>query len=107
MAGRKAVKIRAIAFPEGDHWIVQGIEFDICTRAKDPGSVPAAFMKAVIENVCITEHLGRNPLQGIKPAPAKFQKMFEEAETELRSVKQPELSPISLPGMAIRLARAA
>src|SRR5262245_22221712 len=82
------IHIRAVAFAEGDAWIVQGIDYDIAAHASDPAALPDAFMKAVVENVCISLHLGREPLHGIGPAPRKYQKMFEEAGAVLSPVRQ-------------------
>lgn len=97
------IRISAIAFPEGDHWIVQGIEYDIVARASDAGQVPDAFAKAVFENVCITRHLGREPLGGIKPAPERFRLLFERAKTRLSPVTPRQDGP----HVDIRLAEAA
>jgi hypothetical protein len=98
----ESITIRAVAFEEGGVWVVQGIEYDICAHAKDPAGVPNAFRRAVAENICITQHLGRRPLQGIKPAPARFREMFERAEAKVSSVHEPEQLPIA--DMDIRLA---
>jgi len=98
------IHLRAVAFREGDAWIIQGIEYDIVAHAADPADVPDAFMRAVFENVCITKHLGRDqPLQGIKPAPARFAEMFEQARTSLRSLSTPPYLPVT--EIDIRLAQ--
>ena len=101
------VTINAVAFPEGDVWVVQGIEYDICARAADPASVPFAFIKAVAENVCICEHLGRKPLEGIKPAPDQFRAMFEAAAAKVSVVSDVGLPKLPVSEMDIRLAKAA
>ena len=76
------ITISAVAFEEAGVWVVQGIEYDICTHAKDAPAFRPAFIRAIAENASITRQLGRNPLQGIKPAPARFKTMFDEAVTE-------------------------
>lgn len=81
--------MRAVAFQEGGDggpWVVQGIEYDIVAHSKSVEDIPQTFMRAVVENCCITEHLGRKPLEGIKPAPAKFREMFDKSKTELKPV---------------------
>jgi hypothetical protein len=97
------ITISAVAFEEEGLWVVQGIEFDICAHAKDPAGLPAAFVRAIVENVCITRHLGRTPLQGIKPAPVRFKEMFDEAVTEVRPVKALEVPDLPVAAMDIRL----
>ncbi len=99
------VHINAVAYQEGEVWIIQGIEYDIVAFASDISKLTSAFAKAVVENACITEHLGRFPLAGIKPAPEHFKRMFEVSETELRSVKSHNNTigkPV--PDLSIRLA---
>jgi hypothetical protein len=82
------ININAIAYKEGDAWIAQGIEYDIVAQASDVISLPDAFTRAVLENICITEHLGRKPLEGIKSAPSRFHEMFESAKVEVRATNQ-------------------
>ncbi len=99
------ITISAVAFEEEGVWVVQGIEYDICTHAKDPASVPTAFMRAIAENACITQHLGREPLEGIKPAPARFKALFDEAVTQVKPVRDGlGLPHLPIAAMDIRLA---
>jgi hypothetical protein len=85
--------INAVAFKESEAWVVQGIEYDIVARCYDVTKLPQAFTRAVLENICITQHLGRRALEGIKPAPAHFKEMYEHAETEMRLTRSGELAP--------------
>jgi hypothetical protein len=98
------ITINAVAFPEGEVWVVQGVEYDICTHARNAAGVPAAFVRAVVENACITEHLGRKPLEGIKPAPERFKAMFNDAVTQLRPVKAIDVPNLPIVAMDIRVA---
>jgi hypothetical protein len=91
-------QISAVAFKEGDAWVVQGIEHDIVAHAYDLTKLPQAFMQAVVENVCITKHLGRKPLEGIRAAPARYREMFEMADMEVRPIK-----PIDGPDVSMRV----
>ncbi len=93
------VQIRAVAFQEGDAWVIQGIEYDIVAHTYDVKTLAHAFSRAVTENIVITRHLGRQPLEGIKAAPERFRIMFEAAEVELRTIKKTEGREI-----AVRLA---
>ena len=86
----ESITVRAVAFEEGGVWVVQGIEYDICAHAKDPAGVPSAFHRALAENIFITQHLGRSPLQGIKRAPPRFREMFERAAARVSAVNEPE-----------------
>lgn len=97
-----SIAISAVAFPEDGVWVVQGIEFDICTHAKSPADLPAAFARAIVENACINQHLGREGLEGIKPAPDRFREMFDHAHAEIAAVG--DLPNVPVPVGAIRLA---
>jgi hypothetical protein len=84
----QSIRMRAVAFQEGDAWVIQGIEYDIVAHAFDVKKLADAFSRAVTENIVITQHLGKKPLEGIKAAPDHFRLMFESAEVELRSIKK-------------------
>ena len=98
------IQINAVAFQEGGDggpWVVQGIEYDIVAHSNSVEAIPQAFMQAVIENACITEHLGREPLEGIKPAPERFRDMFNRSITELKPVASAN-TPIQ-PSVSVRV----
>ncbi len=101
------INISAIAFQEGDVWVVQGIEYDIVTHASNPAEIPYALMKALVENACITEQLGREPLAGIKPAPQRFKDMFDNAIAQVRSIKREINAQVPIGELDIRLANVA
>jgi hypothetical protein len=90
-------QIRAIAFREGDAWVIQGLEYDIAAHADDPAKAPLAFMRAVVENACICQALGRDFLNGIKPAPRHFFEMFERAHTTLQAVNLEQMPDPGFP----------
>jgi hypothetical protein len=94
------LQISAIAFKEGDAWVVQGIEYDIVAHTYDVSKLPYAFARAVLENIIIAEHLGRSALDGIKAAPAHFREMYDLAETEMRPTRVID----RVPNVSIRLA---
>ena len=100
--------LNAVAFEEDGVWIVQGIEYDIATFTHDIDNIPEAFMKTVMEYVCISAELGRQPLQGIKPAPQRFRDMFERSRSRVSAVEE-QVHPVARmtrPIVDIRLAAA-
>jgi hypothetical protein len=80
------VVVRAVAFREGDLWVVQGIDYDIAATAADPADLPGVFARAVMETICVGEHLGRKALQGVKPAPPRFAQLWDAARSQVRAV---------------------
>jgi hypothetical protein len=59
----QSIRMRAVAFQEGDAWVIQGIEYDIVAHAFDVKKLADAFSRAVTENIVITQHLGKKPLE--------------------------------------------
>jgi hypothetical protein len=86
------VKINAVVYKEGDLWIAQGIEYDIVARANYPDGVPAAFAKAVANTAQVSVELGGEPFAGISKAPARFQLMFDRAQTRIVPIHTGESS---------------
>lgn len=81
--------IRAVAFKEGDIWVVQGIEYDIVAQTDDPLKAPNAFLRAVIDTAMINTKLGRRGLDSIQAAPRRFLTMFERARQALADLDEP------------------
>jgi len=94
------IYVRAIAFREGNAWVAQGIEYDIVAHASDLADLHTAFTRAVLENACITAHFGREPMEGIKPAPDQYRVMFDEAQIEVRLVKADAPRQVDSRGLA-------
>lgn len=80
---QEIIKLRVVVFREGDVWVAQGVDFDIAAHAKDTGSLMRAFERVLVENIMITTHLGRHPLEGIGSAPERFRLMYESAKTAI------------------------
>jgi hypothetical protein len=98
----KTYSMNAVAFQQGDVWVVQGIQYNLVAVARNVQDVPKAFMNAVIERVHVAEHLGLDdPFLGVGPAPERFHKMFDAASTEVK----PALSA-GRPMPSVRLASA-
>ncbi len=76
-------RIRAVAFKEGDVWVIQGIDYDVVAQTKDPLDAPVAFLQTLISTMLINKRLGRTGLDKIQPAPDRFRKMFDRATVEL------------------------
>ncbi len=101
------LQLNAVAFQEDGVWIVQGVDYDIATFTHDVNDVPEAFMKAVMEYVCITVQLGREPLQGVKSAPSHFKDMFDAAKSKVSPVHDQVIANHMLPKPAIDIRLAA
>lgn len=92
ISAMQPIEISAVAYEEGGRWIVQGLEYDINTQADSPLNAHDAFTIKVLAEVAISLDLGKEPLQGIDPAPPEFWKMFKETSTSISA----ETSPVRL-----------
>lgn len=92
------IQVRAVAFQEGDVWVVQGVEYDVVAQTRDPLDAPAAFLRALCSTLMINMKLGRSGFDRLKAAPTRFSEMFENAsQLELRAINEVVASVESLP----------
>ena len=98
----KEIIMNAVAFNEGNVWIVQGIEYNLAAVARSVQDIPKAFANLLIERLHVAEHLGVQPFQGIAPAPQRFHQMFDEAMTEMKQTR-----PVGQTQTIVRLAEVA
>jgi hypothetical protein len=102
MERMEKIHIRVVAYQVGDLWIAQGVEYDIMARAKSLTTLPKAFNRALMSNLCVNDELGREGLDGIPPAPDHFREVFEGATLDVIT-----RDPAVRPGLDIRVAEAA
>lgn len=95
----QSIRMNAVAFQEGDVWVVQGIQYNLVAMARSVQDIPTAFVNVIIERLLVAEHLGVDPFQGIAPAHDRFHKMFEAAVTEVKPTNL-----LSTPMTTVRLA---
>ena len=96
-------EMRAVAFKEGDVWVIQGIEYDVVAQTADIFQAPIAFLKILVSTMLINQKLGRGLLSGLKPAPERFRAMYDEATMELNPIgPMPVQSSFPRPNVAMR-----
>jgi hypothetical protein len=95
------IKLRVVVFREGNVWVAQGVDYDIAAHGKDMGALMRTFERMLVENMAITTHLGRQPLEGVKPAPERFRLMYESAEAKVAPTRE---RPLSSAGLSYRMA---
>jgi hypothetical protein len=79
----KTMRINVLAYQEGSCWVAQCVEYDIYARAENLPKLPDAFGRALAANICINRELGREGLDGIRPAPDKIRNAFESAKIKI------------------------
>ena len=84
-------EVDVVLYPEGDHWVAQGLQYDITAQAKEQADLPGKFMLAFASEVVVAMELGEEPLVSIPQAPQKFFQMFERATATLQIDEPPAL----------------
>jgi len=104
------IVIDALAFQDASGvWIAQCIQYDIVAQAKSLPALPKALEQEIFANLCVNAKLGREGLDGIPPAPQRYQEEFKEATLglspnykfkSLSSTKQVHLHDLKVAEMA-------
>ena len=76
----KPIDVRAVLFEDRGVWVAQCVEYDIAAFAASLPELPRAFERAVAANLCANADLGRDGLDGVPPAPERFERLYEEAD---------------------------
>lgn len=101
------INISVIMYQDGVFWIAQGLEYDITTQASSLPELRERFPMKVAAEVAISTDLGKRPLEGIGHAPAKFWRMFQDAQITLNAETPPvriadaQLAPRIIPHMKV------
>lgn len=72
------VTMRVVVFKDGDLWIAQGLERDICARGSDLRDVQERFKMLMELETDFSLQQKKQPLEGIEPAPKHFHDMWEQ-----------------------------
>lgn len=63
------IEVNVVFKTEGDHVVAQGIEYDIAAQGRDIASALAAFGRTLAGQISLDVENGREPMEGIGPAP--------------------------------------
>ena len=75
--------VRIVAFQEGDHWVTQCVEYDICAQGKDLAQARRRMAVALREEAAFTKKHNGEEFAGIDAAPDYFAAMYDSAEEKL------------------------
>ncbi len=77
---------RVLVFQEGNQWIAQCLDFDICAHAKDEATLLSRFSAVFsFERNLSIERKG-NPFAGLDPAPEEYHEMWRDGGPAKRVV---------------------
>ena len=73
-----ATTIKIIAFPEGDQWVAQCLEHDICAQAPDLDTLYSRIEAAICVEDEAFRQAGKGGIQALPRAPEHFFRMWEK-----------------------------
>lgn len=83
MSDAATKSVRIVAFKEGDVWIAQCVEYDICVQGSDLAQARRRMTVALDQEARITIEKCGVAYKGIDPAPDYFAAMYDAAEESL------------------------
>lgn len=83
--------LRVIVFKEGNLWIAQGLELDICAQGPDLTTVKSRFL-ATLRIECETG----NPVESIGPSPERFQSLWDKRSDFVNRILERGGIPVEL-----------
>lgn len=72
-----SLEIRTVVYRDGDMWAAQCLEFDIGACAPDLKTLRSRFEATLLAELTATAGEGKQPFEGIDPAPTEFVEMWE------------------------------
>jgi hypothetical protein len=93
MANAEPIKLRIVAYKEGDAWAAQCLEYDIAAQAPDLKTLVRRMDDAICAEAEFTRENNGAPFAGIDAAPEHFAALFDSVEL---SLCPPELPAIAL-----------
>lgn len=93
------VKISGVVFREGDQYVVQGLEYDICAFGKTLENAQKRFERSVMGTAmhCLSEN--KECMADIPPAPQKYWKMFKTSGVKVELIADISEEPLRTPIM--------
>ena len=70
-----------VVFQEGEHWIAQCLQYDICVQSKSIVNLKHRIARTMIGNMVVAMTKGEKPFAHFQPAPTRYWKMYDQAMT--------------------------
>jgi predicted RNase H-like HicB family nuclease len=104
-----AIRLSAVVFQEDGWWSAQCLEYDIAAQAKTLPDLHDELERVLAVHVAACLQIGREPFDGLEPAPRKFWDMYESADLKVEGKRLPMRlpKPAAIPHPELRVARLA
>jgi len=98
-----AFSISAVIFQEGEWWIAQCLEHDISAQAESPSELHYELERVLFAHLCASAQEGRQPFEGLGPAPKKYWRMWEKSKLTVEAEELPFSADIPIPPFVAKL----
>jgi hypothetical protein len=75
---QNSLTVRILFTREGEAWVVQCLEYDIASQGRTLQEAEETFGRTFVGQMLLDLHKGKQPLQGIGPAPRMYWRKFKE-----------------------------
>ncbi len=76
----EATELRVLLFQEGEHWVAQGLEYDVGAQGKTIDDALYEMQRVLLGQIVIRQELDLPPFETAVPrAPALYWRQFEQA----------------------------
>lgn len=86
MSERGGNLIHAVAFPHGDQWVAQCLEYDIATQATTLDLLLCELERIVIAHLFVAEKEGSSAFGDIPRAPQRFWELYRRSLKKVKPV---------------------
>lgn len=83
MTTTEVKELRVLFFQDGNRWVAQCIDYDICTSGSSIPEAQQHFGEAFVAELGLSYELKRQPLEGVPAAPEHYRRLFEETHERL------------------------
>lgn len=70
--------LRGVAYERDGWYVAVCLDHYLMTQARSERELPTAILNMLLAHIVASKELGREPFEGLRPAPAEYWKMYEE-----------------------------
>ena len=71
--------IKVVVFESRGRWVAQCLDYDLCTSSAARERLPRQILSQLRAQIALDLKHGREPFQGLSPAPPRFWEMYSRA----------------------------
>lgn len=86
-----------VAFQDGDAWVAQCLERDICAQAESLKDVLYEVQRALVGHLVISIKLGKEPFKDLPPAPKEYWDKWQGTNIKVTFPDDPFSMPVLAP----------